>query len=709
MASKRIKKRKKIFKLKKNRSWLAILLFMLITAVVSAVAFAALTTLAVYTTESKLKDEYEYGRLALDLVDDLDASSESKKYSVLESKLDTFYVVDKNGKIIHQKGENTCAEDSVSYVAIVDTPDEDEDEKKAGNSSELTGLMMYQDTEDSAIGFNDDGTLALSYKKLMPKIKDVLSETGINTDALYSDNVVELPVWIKLDRGDNNGAVFYRAVVSVSISDIIVIMVIVAVIGLMIFIIFIIMLVNAIRNFVNHRRVVKLFFTDLATKGHNWMYFLYKGENLLRKKARFGYAVVDLNFTSYRRFCTCHSLEEGERVVKDIQRLLQKNITRKELCAHVTEGSFALVMLCSDTAAFTDRLKNLMRMASATDGLQGVNFRSGVELVPAVEDAGFFTKRNGIDIEKEFNLASTAEATAEEGTDRCIAFFDEKLVEEQNWIDTVAGMQQLAVRNEEFVVYYQPKYDPRTNELRGAEALIRWNSPTYGLIMPGRFIPLFEKNGFITTIDHYMLTHVARDQRRWLDNGLHCVPVSVNISRAHFIEPDLAEQIRDTVDHEGAPHELIEIELTESAFFDDKQSIVNIIKNLKSYGFTVSMDDFGSGYSSLNSLKDMPLDVLKLDAEFFRGETAGTERGEIVIAEAIRLAKSLDMHTVAEGVEIKEQVDFLAEQGCDMIQGYYFSKPLPRVEYEKRIMPEDSAEQAPAEEQVSFTVDTDSQ
>ena len=181
-----------------------------------------------------------------------------------------------------------------------------------------------------------------------------------------------------------------------------------------------------------------------------------------------------------------------------------------------------------------------------------------------------------------------------------------------------------------------------------------------------------------------MLRHVAADQKKWLDKGYNCVPVSVNVSRAHFIESDLAEQIRDMVDAAGTPHDLIEIELTESAFFDDKKALINTINRLKSYGFAVSMDDFGSGYSSLNSLKDMPLDVLKLDAEFFRGESDG-DRGELVVSEAIRLGKMLNMKIVAEGVEVKEQVDFLADADCDMIQGYYFAKPMPGDEYEERL------------------------
>ena len=182
-----------------------------------------------------------------------------------------------------------------------------------------------------------------------------------------------------------------------------------------------------------------------------------------------------------------------------------------------------------------------------------------------------------------------------------------------------------------------------------------------------------------------MVAHVAKMQSDWLKEGFEIVPVSVNISRAHFLESDLAEHICEIVDKYGTPHEYIEIELTESAFFDDKKALLDTIKKLQSYGFEVSMDDFGSGYSSLNSLRELPLDVLKLDAEFFRGDDADSERAKIVVSEAIKLAKNLDMRIVAEGIELKEQVDFLEGEGCDMIQGFYYDKPLPSDEYETRM------------------------
>lgn len=199
-----------------------------------------------------------------------------------------------------------------------------------------------------------------------------------------------------------------------------------------------------------------------------------------------------------------------------------------------------------------------------------------------------------------------------------------------------------------------------------------------------RLIETLDENGFITQLDDYMVSKVAKLQSEWTIQGRKVVPISINISRAHFAQEGLAEHICQLVDAYGPKHELIELELTESAFFDDKNILTETVKQLKAYGFCVAMDDFGSGYSSLNSLKDIPLDVLKLDTGFFNGEN-DSERGEIIVREIISLARMLDMTVVAEGIEKKEQVDFLAKLGCDMIQGYYFAKPMPVSEFEEKV------------------------
>ena len=181
-----------------------------------------------------------------------------------------------------------------------------------------------------------------------------------------------------------------------------------------------------------------------------------------------------------------------------------------------------------------------------------------------------------------------------------------------------------------------------------------------------------------------MLSQIAKLQSEWKVQGKKTVPISVNISRAHFTQEGLAEHISRLVDGYGPKHQLIELEVTESAFFDDKEVLVDTVKQLRAYGFPISMDDFGAGYSSLNSLKDIPLDVLKLDSEFFRGEDEAG-RGAVIVREAICLARELDMRVVAEGIEQRAQVDFLASLGCDMIQGFYFAKPMPVAEFEVRV------------------------
>ncbi len=258
-----------------------------------------------------------------------------------------------------------------------------------------------------------------------------------------------------------------------------------------------------------------------------------------------------------------------------------------------------------------------------------------------------------------------------------------------------------ALDNEEFVVYLQPKYFANGARVGGAEALVRWNSPTMGFIPPGKFIPLFERNGFIMQLDSYMLRHVCAFQQKQMAAGRALVCISVNMSRAHMLDPMLVEEITAIVDSYQVPYSAIELELTESAFFDDKRVLLDAVHALRSRGFSVSMDDFGSGYSSLNSLKDLPLDVIKLDCEFFT-QTEDAARGRTVIADTIALAKHLHMEIVAEGIETEEQVALLNELGCDFIQGYYFAKPMPLEQFEQLMDEERRNAPALCEESTRF-------
>lgn len=254
----------------------------------------------------------------------------------------------------------------------------------------------------------------------------------------------------------------------------------------------------------------------------------------------------------------------------------------------------------------------------------------------------------------------------------------ERLIQEQNIIDEM----DVALEEEQFIVYFQPKYDLESMSPYGAEALVRWQRPNGTLVSPADFVPVFEKNGFITKLDYYVWEKVCQFIRGELDGGREPAPISVNVSRVNLYNPQFMETLINLVEKYKIPPRYLHLELTESVFSEEARTIQSAIKYLHKAGFTIMMDDFGSGYSSLNVLKDLDLDVLKIDMKFFsKGNTA--EKGAKIIEAVIKMAESLDMTVIAEGVEEKGQVDMLTNLGCDYIQGYYFAKPMPQAQYEK--------------------------
>lgn len=243
-----------------------------------------------------------------------------------------------------------------------------------------------------------------------------------------------------------------------------------------------------------------------------------------------------------------------------------------------------------------------------------------------------------------------------------------------------------ALEHEEFIMYLQPKYDVRTEEICGAEALVRWRHPTRGLRMPGDFLPLFENNGFVKNLDEYMWKQAAKYIASLRDRGV-TLPISVNLSRIHVNDPMLVETLTGIADDSGIPRNLLELEVTENYFLQDVKELYNRMLEIKNLGFVLEMDDFGSGYSSLNMLRNAPIDVIKID-RYLLDEIMATSRGRIVVENAIRMSKQLGLKVVAEGVETREQLEFVRESGGDVVQGYYYSKPLPIDEFEKLLVSE---------------------
>lgn len=265
------------------------------------------------------------------------------------------------------------------------------------------------------------------------------------------------------------------------------------------------------------------------------------------------------------------------------------------------------------------------------------------------------------------------------------AFYNNEIRDKQLRENKLEREMQDALDNHEFIVYLQPKYNILTNQMIGAEALVRWLKSDGELIMPNDFIPLFEKNGFIIQLDGYVWEETCKYLRRWKDIDKKSVPISVNVSRNHIYNPSFQNQVIALMEKYKLEHDMLELELTESTFVDETKVLYKRMEELQDKGFVFSMDDFGSGYSSLNMLKDAPVSVIKLDRGFIN-ETVTSERGIAIIKHTVEMSKHLNLKVIAEGVENKEQVELLKNLGCTYAQGFYYSKPIPVQMFEKLLV-----------------------
>ncbi|MBR5090119.1 MAG: EAL domain-containing protein [Ruminiclostridium sp.] len=291
-----------------------------------------------------------------------------------------------------------------------------------------------------------------------------------------------------------------------------------------------------------------------------------------------------------------------------------------------------------------------------------------------------------VDVETRFDRATFACNTLRNNYSTSLTFYDDRMHEDELYSEKLIGDMDIGVAEHQFKVYYQPKYNITGSEpvLTSAEALIRWEHPEYGMVNPGNFIPLFEENGLVQKLDHYVWKEAAAQIKRWRDKYDISMPVSVNVSRLDLYDPQLESMLLGLVKDNGLePYEYL-LEITESAYTDNSEQIVETVKKLRDHGFRVEMDDFGAGYSSLNMLAALPIDALKLDMVFIRKITEN-EKDAKMVQLMIDIARFLHIPVIAEGVETKEQYDLLKKIGCDIIQGYYFSKPVPPEEFEKFI------------------------
>ena len=289
----------------------------------------------------------------------------------------------------------------------------------------------------------------------------------------------------------------------------------------------------------------------------------------------------------------------------------------------------------------------------------------------------------GIEPERRFDRAKQAADQVKGSYSHAVGIYDDAMREKELYDEQLLEDFHTAIREKQFVVHYQPKFDITGEKpaLVNAEALVRWQHPKLGMVSPGVFIPLFEANGLVRELDSYVWHEAAAQIGAWKQSLGRSIPVSVNVSRVDLYDPQLPEVMAGIADEAGIERREMLLEITESAYTDNQNQIIAIVKDLQERGFRIEMDDFGTGYSSLNMIALLPFDALKLDMKFIR--TAFTPKKDLRLLNAVvALAKSMELPVIAEGVETEEQMLTLKSIGCDIVQGYYFSKPLPADAFE---------------------------
>jgi EAL domain-containing protein (putative c-di-GMP-specific phosphodiesterase class I) len=241
-----------------------------------------------------------------------------------------------------------------------------------------------------------------------------------------------------------------------------------------------------------------------------------------------------------------------------------------------------------------------------------------------------------------------------------------------------------ALEKNELILYYQPRVDSKSEKIRAVEALIRWNSPEFGMVPPVKFIPIAEETGLIISIGEWVLRTACKQNKLWQDAGNKPISVSVNLSALQFAQPNLLDKIGEILEETGLEPRWLELEITEGIIIKNIQFTIHILERLKAMGVKVSLDDFGTGFSSLNYLKNFKIDTLKIDSSFVR-DINGDNKNTAIVNAIISLGKNLDLNVTAEGVETTAQLDFLKLNGCHEIQGYLYSRPIPPNEFEKLI------------------------
>ncbi|HBE8544605.1 TPA: EAL domain-containing protein [Clostridioides difficile] len=417
----------------------------------------------------------------------------------------------------------------------------------------------------------------------------------------------------------------------------------------------------------NEKEILSLAYEDKVTYIGNQNKFYRECSKYLLDKPSLNYIIVYFDINNFKMINDTFGYEFGDNLLITIAKALKEELTEGEVYARLSSDYFAI--LCDYKNGRNKIIRKLDNIRSNIESNLSIVFE--ISLCVGI----YFVEEGEVDIQKAVNKANMARSVAK-GKNINYAIYNEdvrnKLSEESMILDDI----KIALVKNQFEVYYQPKFSLVTGEMIGSEALIRWNHPEHGFISPAVFIPIAEKSKLILKIGRFVFERVCNDLYEWKKQGKKIVPVSVNLSRVELYQPDIVKFINKTIKMYNLSSDFIEIEITETVAINELNILKNVLNELRTYGFSISMDDFGTGYSSISCLRDMPIDILKLDKSFLGG-IEHDERSRNIAKSIVSLAKSLDLVVIIEGVESKEQAELMKQFGCDLVQGFYFARPMP--------------------------------
>ncbi|BAL01324.1 hypothetical protein OBV_41250 [Oscillibacter valericigenes Sjm18-20] len=420
---------------------------------------------------------------------------------------------------------------------------------------------------------------------------------------------------------------------------------------------------------------------DRLTGLYSQAFFYQRMRQMLQQNPETQYDLLCSNVEKFKFINEALGLAMGDQVLRLIARELQSGLPGEPLCGRLRADIF-VCMIERGSFNLESALSRATERICKESGVKSFSMKWGVYAITDIH----------LPVEQMCDWALLACNSIKGKRGQIVAVCNDELRQLRLKEEALENSMESALDTRQFEIFYQPKFSLRSNRICGAEAMVRWNHPTLGFLSPEKFMPLFERNGFITRLDRYIWEEVAATMHDWDLRGMPLVPVSVNISRADIYIADLEVTLLDIGRRHQIKPSLLHLEIAETAYTEDHRQLCNVLTKLHGAGFPIELDDFGSGYSSLNMLNELPIDILKLDMQFLKEEQEQGNRRSI-LSFVVSLSRWLDLQVIAEGVESAAQVERLRNVGCNLAQGHYFSPPLPRREFERFLQNVDDVEE----------------